>query len=261
MYIKPANFFKAGPHFRHAAKYKENITNSSKLQKIGYTSSKIKWQFLKRKKTSYSLTDCMELSNKNYSVKRLSQAFANKWKTKHTFKQYYQVPKDSQWSKHFSYEKKLPQPISGITYNKSKSLLFNQKIIRAIQNFESRLDHVIWKSKLAPTVLNARQLISHGFIHVNKNKSKLALRILKPGDVISLQIDQSTKKKMIAFLQRNKLSRNFVQETVPYNLEISYKNLTVIYTQKPQPDYIQYPFLINPSLLYLKMSKAIISYY
>ena len=35
---------------------------------------------------------------------------------------------------------------------------------------ESRLDTIIYRAKLAPTVFSARQLINHGHIRVNKKK-------------------------------------------------------------------------------------------
>ncbi len=40
---------------------------------------------------------------------------------------------------------------------------------------ERRLDAVVYRSKLAPTVFSARQLVSHGHIYVNGKRVKIAL--------------------------------------------------------------------------------------
>ena len=51
---------------------------------------------------------------------------------------------------------------------------------------ERRLDAVVYRAKLAPTVFSARQLVSHGHIYVNGKRVKIASYQVKPGDVITV---------------------------------------------------------------------------
>src|ERR1700755_881344 len=61
---------------------------------------------------------------------------------------------------------------------------------------EQRLDMVVYRSKFAPTIFSARQIVSHGHIRVNGVKCNIASRRIRPGDVISL----GTKAKDMALI-------------------------------------------------------------
>ena len=52
---------------------------------------------------------------------------------------------------------------------------------------ESRMDALLYRSKLAPTVFAARQLINHGHVMLNGKRCNIASVMLKPGDVIQLK--------------------------------------------------------------------------
>ena len=51
---------------------------------------------------------------------------------------------------------------------------------------ESRLDTVLYRSKFAFSVRNARQLILHGKILVNNKSIKMKSYVLSPGDIITI---------------------------------------------------------------------------
>src|SRR3546814_4130361 len=51
---------------------------------------------------------------------------------------------------------------------------------------ERRLDAVVYRSKFAPTIFSARQLVSHGHVYVNGVKCNIASRPVKPGDEVTL---------------------------------------------------------------------------
>ena len=61
---------------------------------------------------------------------------------------------------------------------------------------EQRLDNVIFRTSLAPTIPAARQLISHGHILVNEKKVNIPSFRVKPGDKISLR-EKSRKLEVI----------------------------------------------------------------
>ena len=52
---------------------------------------------------------------------------------------------------------------------------------------ECRLDAIIYRMKLAPTVFACRQLINHGHVNVNDKRCNIPSRMIKIGDVISLK--------------------------------------------------------------------------
>ena len=52
---------------------------------------------------------------------------------------------------------------------------------------ESRLDNVVWRSGLAATRPQARQLVNHGHFRVNGQKVDIPSSRVRPGDVISVK--------------------------------------------------------------------------
>ena len=52
---------------------------------------------------------------------------------------------------------------------------------------ECRLDAVLYRAKMVPTVFAARQTINHGHVMLNGKRCNIASVMLKPGDVISLK--------------------------------------------------------------------------
>lgn len=56
-----------------------------------------------------------------------------------------------------------------------------------MQNLECRLDNIVYRLKLAPTIFAAQQLVSHGHIQVNGKKVDRRSFQVKPGMTISLK--------------------------------------------------------------------------
>ncbi|HJD55822.1 MAG TPA: 30S ribosomal protein S4 [Rickettsia endosymbiont of Pyrocoelia pectoralis] len=57
---------------------------------------------------------------------------------------------------------------------------------------ESRLDTLVYRMNIAPTIFAARQLVSHGHIRVNGRKADIASMRLKENDII--EIKESSKQ-------------------------------------------------------------------
>lgn len=70
-----------------------------------------------------------------------------------------------------------------------------------LQLLEMRLDNIVFRLNMAPTICAARQLISHGHIHVNNKKVNIASYMCKPKDVISVSMKQSSLKLVNRNLQ------------------------------------------------------------
>lgn len=56
-----------------------------------------------------------------------------------------------------------------------------------MQLLETRLDALVLRSGLAPTIFAARQAVTHGHITVNGGKATIPSMRLKPGDVIAVR--------------------------------------------------------------------------
>lgn len=64
------------------------------------------------------------------------------------------------------------------------------------QMLECRLDNIVYRLKLAPTIFAAQQLVSHGHIHVDGKKVDRRSFQVKPGMVISVK-EKSRNNKII----------------------------------------------------------------
>ena len=85
---------------------------------------------------------------------------------------------------------------------------------------ESRLDTVVYRSKLAPTVFAARQLINHGHIRVNKKRVNISSFSLKETDIVDVR-DKSKKLTAIDGSVQSK------ERDVPEYIKIDNKNKSV----------------------------------
>jgi len=83
-----------------------------------------------------------------------------------------------------------------------------------------RLDNVIFRLGLAPTIASARQIVGHKHITVNKTCVSIPSYQCKPGDVISVKDSSVSKQIATRNLEVPALSN------VPQNLEFDKKSLT-----------------------------------
>jgi small subunit ribosomal protein S4 len=72
-----------------------------------------------------------------------------------------------------------------------------------LELLEMRYDNVIYKLNFAPSRKAARQLISHGHIHVNGHKVDIPDYAMKVGDKITLKNNSKTSKLVKAQLESN----------------------------------------------------------
>ncbi len=94
-----------------------------------------------------------------------------------------------------------------------------------IQMLETRLDAVVYRSGLAPTIYAARQLVSHGHILVDGQRVNIASYPVKPNQTITV------KQKS----QNMDLIKNSIQdaESVPY-LAVDRDKMAVTLTRVPE---------------------------
>ena len=72
-----------------------------------------------------------------------------------------------------------------------------------LQLLERRLDNVVYKLNFAPSRKAAKQIISHGHIHVNGHKVDIGDYTTKVGDKIALKSSEKSDKKVKEQLESN----------------------------------------------------------
>lgn len=65
-----------------------------------------------------------------------------------------------------------------------------------LQLLEMRLDNIIFRLTMAPTIPSARQLVNHGHIYVNKQQVSISSYQCKPGDIIEIK-NQTGSRKLV----------------------------------------------------------------
>jgi small subunit ribosomal protein S4 len=106
---------------------------------------------------------------------------------------------------------------------------------------ERRFDNVMYRLGFAPTLLAARQLVSHGHVLVNGRKVNRPSYTLRPREVVSLR----EKSKKILLVEEG-LARSPARPVLPY-LEVDKENLKGALTSIPQR--AQIPLEINEALI------------
>ena len=89
-----------------------------------------------------------------------------------------------------------------------------------LQLLEMRLDNIVFRLGMAPTIASARQIIGHKHILVNGNCLSIASYQCQPGDVISIKDNATSKKLIETFLESPALSN------IPQHLDFEKKNLS-----------------------------------
>ena len=88
-----------------------------------------------------------------------------------------------------------------------------------LQFLEMRLDNVIFRLGLAPTIASARQIVSHKHIIVNNACLSIPSYQCQPGDIITIKDASNSRKLVSAFLESPALSN------IPQHLDFDKKLL------------------------------------
>lgn len=88
-----------------------------------------------------------------------------------------------------------------------------------LQLLEMRLDNTIFRLGMAPTIPAARQLVNHGHITVNDKLVSICSYQCKPGDIIQVKTQTSSRKLIENYLSFPGLAN------IPSHLELDAPNL------------------------------------
>ena len=89
-----------------------------------------------------------------------------------------------------------------------------------LQLLEMRLDNLVFRLGLAPTIAAARQLVSHGHVTVNQTSVSIPSYQCQPGDILSVKDSSASKQMITKNLESPALSN------IPQNLDFDKKNLS-----------------------------------
>lgn len=102
---------------------------------------------------------------------------------------------------------------------------------------ERRLDNVLYRSGIAISRSQARQIISHGFVFVNDKNVDIPSFLIKMGDVIKF------KPKVLNIIKPHlENSRN---SFLPSWLSVDFNNLIIKIVREPERNDIEYPIEDN----------------
>jgi small subunit ribosomal protein S4 len=107
---------------------------------------------------------------------------------------------------------------------------------------ECRMDAVLYRSKLAPTVFAARQIVNHGHVMLNGKRCNIASVMLKAGDSLQLR----DKAKQIPAILEGIAS---VERDVPEYIEADHDKMTATLIRSPSFEEVPYPVQMEPNLV------------
>ncbi|MSP89428.1 MAG: 30S ribosomal protein S4 [Alphaproteobacteria bacterium] len=107
---------------------------------------------------------------------------------------------------------------------------------------ERRLDTVVYRMKLVPTVFAARQFVSHGHIKVNNKRVNVASYQVKDGDTIEVR---GKAREMSLVLEAVQSS----ERDVPDYVQIDHKEMKGTFVRAPLLADVPYPVTMEPNLV------------
>ena len=107
---------------------------------------------------------------------------------------------------------------------------------------ERRLDALIYRAKLVPTVFSARQFVNHGHVKVNGKRVTIPSFKVKVGEVVELK---DRAKELAIVLEATQSA----ERDVPDYLEVDHKKMTAKMTRVPTPTEVPYPVQMEPHLV------------
>ncbi len=107
---------------------------------------------------------------------------------------------------------------------------------------ESRLDAVVYRAKLVPTVFAARQFVNHGHVLVNGKRVNIPSYRVKIDDVIEVREKSREMGLVLEAIQS-------AERDVPDYIEADHKKLTAKLVRVPVLADVPYPVMMEPNLV------------
>src|SRR5208282_4939425 len=111
-----------------------------------------------------------------------------------------------------------------------------------VELLERRLDAVVYRMKLVPTVFAARQFVSHGHVLVNGKRVNIPSFQVRDNDTVEVK----EKSKQLAVLLDATQS---AERDVPEYLEVDHRAMKGRFTRPPKLSDVPYPVQMEPHLV------------
>lgn len=111
-----------------------------------------------------------------------------------------------------------------------------------IDLLERRLDAVLYRAKLAPTVFAARQMINHGHVKLNGKKHNIGSARLNDGDEIVLSETMRENEQVLTAVSQQ-------ERDVPEYIDVDMKSFAVKFMRSPKLEDVPYPVQMEPNLV------------
>lgn len=194
-------------NLRNNPQEKKKILNFKKqkwIKFIQYYQKKLKW-YKKFKPQNLNLYLVFKYSNRHTSY---NNRFKNTLQAYKNFNLFY-----GNLGK-----KRIKNKIFKIKNKKIKNLN-----ITFLEEFEKRLDIILYKAKFCHSIQNAGQLIKHRKVYVNNKIITNKSHILKPGDLINIDLKYSE-------LIKSNIRKSNFWPIPPKHLLINYKTFQILFT-------------------------------
>lgn len=116
--------------------------------------------------------------------------------------------KSSEYGSHLRSKQLLKGHYGRITEKQFRNTFFKARkmsgntVLNFVALLESRIDMVVYRLNLAPTIFAARQMVSHKHIKLNGRVVNIASISLKPGDIVEVVENYSNRGKLIESLDK-----------------------------------------------------------
>ena len=107
---------------------------------------------------------------------------------------------------------------------------------------ERRVDALIYRAKLVPTVFAARQFVNHGHIKVNGKRVNIPSYRVRPGDTVEVK---EASRQLALVLEANQLA----ERDVPDYIEADHTKMTAKLARIPQFGEVPYAVMMEPHLV------------
>ena len=107
---------------------------------------------------------------------------------------------------------------------------------------ERRLDAIVYRMKLVPTVFAARQMVNHGHVLVNGKRVDIPSYQVRDGDEIEVRAKSKDMGIILEATQSN-------ERDVPEYMEVDHKHLKGKFIRTPTLSDVPYPVTMEPHLV------------
>jgi ribosomal protein S4 len=226
--------------FQKSFKSKANLRSSSKLIETLVKAKKKKWEIISRPLEIFSLnldgkTNSSE--NKNFNFQNASENFAKAWKTKQDFQEHFLVQKQSHYKR---LARKAKKEIQSLLPSQNNNSNLPAPKLAFLSLWESRLDVLLWKSKIVSSLPQARQLILQGYVNLNSKPSRYPNQILNKADFVQIKASTGLSKTLYETFKKPREGL-----LPPFYIEAHYTSLSFILVEKPSVANLIYNFNLN----------------